>query len=117
LIAAMTGTAGGTLTTPILSAFNMNLERAMAIAAATGLVTGTVGAIGGIIGGWNAKDLPAYSLGYVDVAIFLVMVPTVMISAPIGVSVGHKMSKRTLQLSYALLLIVIGLDLLRRIVL
>jgi len=117
LIAAMTGTAGGTLTTPILSAFNMNLERAMAIAAATGLVTGTVGAIGGIIGGWNAKDLPAYSLGYVDVAIFLVMVPTVMIAAPIGVSVGHKMSKRTLQLSYALLLIVIGLDLLRRIVL
>ena len=115
-IAAMTGTSGGTLTTPTLSAFNMQLERAMAISAATGLITGTVGAIGSIIGGWNAKDLPTYSLGYVDIVIFLVMVPTVMMAAPVGVSVSHKMNERTLQLTYALLLIVIGIDLLRRLI-
>ncbi len=114
-IAAMTGTSGGTLTTPILSAFNMHLQRAMAIAAATGLITGTVGAVGSIISGWNAKDLPSWSLGYVDIAIFLVMVPTVMIAAPLGVSVSHKMNERTLQLIYAVLLIVVGFDLLRRI--
>lgn len=113
-IAAMTGTSGGTLTTPILSAFNMPLERAMAIAAATGLVTGTVGAIGGIIGGWNAQDLPSYSLGYIDMVIFLVMMPTVMIAAPIGVSVSHKMNEQTLQLIYAGLLVVVGIDLLWR---
>ncbi|AWU96873.1 sulfite exporter TauE/SafE family protein [Azospirillum ramasamyi] len=113
-IAAMTGTAGGTLTTPILSAFNMRLERAIAISAATGLITGTVGAIGYIIGGWNAKDLPSYSLGYVDIIIFLVMMPTVSIAAPIGVSVSHKMNEKTLQITYAILLIVIGADLLRR---
>ena len=113
-IAAMTGTSGGTLTTPILSAFNMHLERAMAISAATGLITGTVGAIGSIIGGWNAKDLPSYSLGYVDIVIFLVMMPIVMIAAPIGVRVSHKMNEQTLQLIYAILLIVVGIDLLRR---
>ena len=115
LVAAMTGTAGGTLTTPILSAFNMKLERAIAIAAATGLVTGTAGALGSIISGWNAKGLPSYSLGYVDVVIFLVMVPTVLIAAPIGVSASHKMNERTLQLAYAVLLVVIGIDLLRRV--
>ncbi len=113
-IAAMTGTSGGTLTTPTLSAFNMQLERAMAIAAATGLITGTVGAIGSIIGGWNAKDLPSFTLGYVDIAIFAVMVPTVMIAAPLGVSVSHKMNERTLQLAYAIVLIIVGIDLLRR---
>ena len=113
-IAAMTGTSGGTLTTPILSAFNMQLERALAISAATGLVTGTVGAVGAVISGWSAKDLPTYALGYVDVVIILVMMPTVMIAAPIGVSVSHKMSERALRLTYALLLIVIGVDLLRR---
>ncbi len=113
-VAAMTGTSGGTLTTPILSAFNMKLERALAISAATGLITGTAGAIGSIIVGWNAKELPAYSLGYVDVVIFLTMMPTVMIAAPIGVSVSHMMNERTLQLAYALLLVCIGIDLLRR---
>ena len=115
-IAAMTGTSGGTLTTPVLSAFNVHLERALAISAATGLITGTVAAIGSIISGWHAKDLPSYSLGYVDVIIFVAMVPTVMIAAPIGVSVSHKMNERTLQLTYALLLIGIGIDLLRRLV-
>ena len=113
-VAAMTGTSGGTLTTPVLSAFNMKLERAMAISAATGLITGTVAAIGAIISGWNAKDLPSFTLGYVDVAIFLVMVPTVMIAAPIGVSVSHKMNERTLQLVYAILLIAVGIHLLLR---
>jgi uncharacterized membrane protein YfcA len=115
-VAAMTGTSGGTLTTPILSAFNMRLERALAISAATGLITGTAASIGAIISGWNAKELPSYSLGYVDVIIFLVMVPTVMVAAPIGVSVSHKMNERTLQLTYAVLLIVIGIDLLRRLI-
>lgn len=44
------------------------------------------------------------------------MVPTVMVAAPIGVSVSHKMNERTLQLTYAVLLIVIGIDLLRRLI-
>ena len=113
-VAAMTGTSGGTLTTPVLSAFKMQLERAMAIASATGLITGTVATILAIINGWNAKDLPSYTLGYVDLVIFIVMMPTVLIAAPIGVSVSHKMKERTLQLTYAVLLIVVGLDLLRR---
>ena len=116
VVAAMTGTSGGTLTTPILSSFNMRLERALAISAATGLITGTAATLAAIISGWNARDLPSHTLGYVDVIIFLVMVPTVMISAPIGVSVSHKMNERTLQITYALLLIAIGIDLLRRVI-
>jgi uncharacterized membrane protein YfcA len=115
-VAAMTGTSGGTLTTPVLSAFNLQLERALAISAATGLITGTVAAGSSIISGWNARDLPSFSLGYVDVVIFLAMVPTVMIAAPVGVSVSHKMKERTLQLTYAILLICIGIDLLRRLI-
>lgn len=114
LIAAMSGTSGGTLTTPILSAFGMQLERAMAIAAATGLITGTMGATGSIIGGWNATNLPNYSLGYVDTVIFLAMMPTVMIAAPVGVSVSHRINEKKLQLIYAMLLIIVGIDLLRR---
>ena len=47
-------------------------------------MTGTIATIGGIITGWHARDLPSYSLGYVDLVIFIVMMPTVMISAPLG---------------------------------
>jgi len=115
-VAALTGTAGGTLTTPILTACKIALPKAIAISSATGLVTGTVGALGGIVTGWHASDLPAYSLGYVDPVIFLVMLPTVILGAPLGVRVGHRMSEKTLRLAYAILLIIIGLDLLRRLI-
>jgi len=116
LVAAMTGTSGGTLTTPILTTCRVALTKAIAISSATGLVTGPVAAIGAVISGWNALNLPSYSLGYVDLVIFIVMMPTVMISAPWGVRVGHKMNERTLRLTYAVLLIVVGFDLLRRVV-
>ncbi len=116
LVAAMTGTSGGTLTTPLLNTCGLALEKAIAIASATGLVTGTIATIGGIITGWNAQDLPSYSLGYVDVVIFIVMMPTVMISAPLGVYVGNKFSQTTLERTYAALLILVGADLLWRLV-
>src|SRR6478752_2475283 len=61
-LAAMTGTGGGTMTGPVLQAFSVRLETAIAIASATGLVTGTVATIGAIISGWHVRDLPAYSL-------------------------------------------------------
>ncbi len=117
LVAALTGTAGGTLTTPILSAYKVPLARAIATSSATGLVTGTVATAGAIITGWHVRDVPEFALGYVDLAIFFAMLPTVMISAPWGVRVGHKMSEKVLRLTYALLLIFIGADLLRRLVL
>ena len=116
LVAALTGTGGGTLTTPILSAYKVPLAKAIAISSATGLVTGTVATIGAIVTGFHAQDLPSFSLGYVDLAIFIAMLPTVMISAPWGVRLGHAMNEKTLRLTYAGLLILIGLDLLRRLV-
>ncbi len=114
LVAALTGTGGGTLTTPILGAYKVPLARAIATSSATGLVTGTVATIGAILTGWHVQDLPSYALGYVDLAIFIVMLPTVMIGAPLGVRLGHRMSEKMLRLTYAVLLILIGFDLLRR---
>ena len=74
-----------------------------------GLVT-----IGAIVGGWHALGLPAYSLGYVDLAIFAAMMPTIMIAAPIGVRVGHMLSETWLRRIYTVLLFVIAVDLIRK---
>jgi uncharacterized membrane protein YfcA len=115
-LAAMTGTGGGTMTGPVLQAFSVRLETAIAIASATGLVTGTVATIGAIISGWHVRDLPAYSLGYVDLAIFIAMMPTILIAAPIGVRAGHSLSELWLRRVYTVLLFVIAADLIRKLV-
>ena len=50
-LAALTGTGGGTLTTPSLQAFSIRLEAAIATASATGLITGAVATIGAVVSG------------------------------------------------------------------
>jgi uncharacterized protein len=116
LLAALTGTGGGTLTTPALQAFSVRLEAAIATASATGLITGAVATIGAMIGGWHVRDLPAYSLGYVDLAIFAAMMPTILIAAPLGVRAGHSLSEAWLRRVYTVLLFVIAADLIRKLV-
>jgi uncharacterized protein len=115
-LAALTGTGGGTLTTPALQAFSVRLEAAIATASATGLVTATVATIGAVVSGWHVRDLPAYSLGYVDLAIFIAMMPTIVIAAPLGVRAGHRLSEAWLRRIYTVLLFVIAADLIRKLV-
>ena len=111
-LAALTGTGGGTLTTPALQVFSVRLESAIATASATGLVTGAIATIGAVVGGWHAPDLPAYSLGYVDLAIFIAMMPTIL--APLGMRAGHWLSETWLRRVYTVLLFVIAADLIRK---
>jgi uncharacterized protein len=115
-LAALTGTGGGTMATPILQAFSMKMQAAIAVSSATGLVSGVVATIGAIVGGWRALGLPSYSLGYVDLAIFAAMMPTIMIAAPVGVRVGHMLSETWLRRIYTVLLFVIAADLIRKLV-
>lgn len=115
-LAALTGTGGGTMATPILQAFSMKMQAAIAVSSATGLVSGTVATIGAIVGGWYALGLPSYSLGYVDLAIFAAMMPTIMIAAPVGVRAGHMLSETWLRRVYTVLLFVIAADLIRKLV-
>jgi uncharacterized protein len=115
-LSALTGTGGGTMTTPALQAFNVRMQTAIATASATGLITAAVATIGAVISGWQVRGLPSYSLGYVDLAIFTAMLPTILIAAPIGVRTGHRLSEVWLRRVYALLLFVIAADLLRKLV-
>jgi uncharacterized membrane protein YfcA len=115
-LAALTGTGGGTMATPILQAFSMKMQAAIAVSSATGLVSGAVATIGAIVGGWHALGLPSYSLGYVDLAIFAAMMPTIMIAAPVGVRVGHMLSETWLRRIFTVLLFVIAADLIRKLV-
>src|SRR4029077_4332734 len=110
----LTGTSGGTVATPVQQAFGVRIEAAIATSSATGLVTGTIGTIGAMLAGWHAQGCPSYSLGYVDLIIFVAMMPAVMIAAPIGVRIGHLLSEAWLRRSFTILLFIIAVGSARR---
>jgi uncharacterized membrane protein YfcA len=105
-ISALMGIGGGTLSVPILTAFGTDIRRAVGTASAIGFIIGIPGTIGYIIGGWNAAGLPAFSLGYVNLAAFIAIVPTSMLMAPIGTRVAHSIPRRYLAYGFGAFLLI-----------
>jgi len=110
IISPMVGIIGGTFTTPVLTACRYPIHRAVAVSCVGGLVVSVLGTIGFVITGWHAPGLPARFIGYVDPLALLVMTPCVLATVPLGVRMANRLSQRALTLLFALLLLVLALD-------
>jgi uncharacterized membrane protein YfcA len=96
----MMGIGGGTFGVTIMTLYGSTIHRAVATAAGFGLIIGLPGAIGMIVNGWSAPNLPPFSLGYVNLVGLALIVPATIIAAPWGVALAHRLSRRTLRLAF-----------------
>lgn len=108
LASALTGTAGGALTTPALKAFSVPLKKAIGTASATGLVIGLVSTIGFVIHGWSIPDLPHFSFGYVNLVVFFAMLPSIFWGASLGAKINNRLDDRIVQRTFALLMLAVA---------
>ena len=103
-LSSLMGIGGGTLSVPILTSFSAPVHKAVATAAALGLLIAIPGTIGFIWAGWGHPDLPPLSLGYVSLPAVLVIAPFSFLFAPIGARIAHALNPRPLKLTFALFL-------------
>lgn len=103
---ALMGLGGGTLGVPILTAFGVPIRRAVASASAFGLIIAVPGAIGFMIAGWGHANLPAASLGYVNLVGVALIAPITMLAVPYGAKLAHSVRPAMLQRAFALFLAV-----------
>lgn len=101
---SMMGIGGGTLSVPIMTLFNMPIHRAVGTASAIGLIIAVPGAIGFMVTGWGIAGRPDYSIGYVSVIGFALIVPATILAAPWGAKLAHSLPVRGLKLAFALFL-------------
>ena len=113
LLSVMMGISGGTLTTPLLTAYRYPIHRCIALATAGGLFISIIGAVGSIINGLGKAGLPKFSIGYIDLLAVIIMLPTVMIAAPYGVKLANHLSKEKLKKVFAVFMIIVALDMIR----
>ena len=104
------GVSGGAFTTPTLVAMSYPLRGALATATATALVASVIGAVGSIFNGLGYPDLPRFSLGYVNLLAVVVMLPGVLLMAPMGVKTANHMSKARLTKALAIFLMAVAAD-------
>lgn len=113
LFSSLLGLGGGVLTTPTMRTCNYPMKKAIALASATGLVVGVVGAIGAIIVGFGVPGRPAWAFGYVDMIAFLTMLPSVLLAAPLGAFAENRLPRVFLKALYALFLVSMAIYMLR----
>lgn len=108
LLSALMGIGGGMLSVPVMSACSYPIRQAVATAAATGTLIALPGAIGFVLAGLGEPGRPAFSLGFVNLIGFALIVPATMLAAPWGARIAHTINPKWLRLTFVLFLFVTG---------
>lgn len=114
-ISTMIGIGGATLSVPYMSMHGIKMHRAVGTASALGLVISIPATIGFMIIGWNLDNLPPFSLGYVNALAWICIIPVSVMIAPLGAKAAHKISVRRLKITFAIFMIVVALNMWRKI--
>lgn len=112
LLSSIVGIGGGTLTVPYLVQGQMPMRNAVAVASACGLPIAIAGTASYALLGWNAEQLPGWSLGYVYLPAFAGVAVSSIFTAPIGAKLAHKLPAATLKRYFSLLLFAMAAKLL-----
>ena len=112
LVSSFVGIGGGTLSVPFMSFCNVPLHHAVGTSAAIGFPIAVAGTLGYIIGGWGRPDLPALSLGFVNLWALLGLAAASYLTAPLGAKLSHALPTAKLKRGFAVFLILVALKML-----
>jgi len=109
LVSTLMSIGGGVFITALMTFYGRPIQRAVATSSGFGPLIAIPGALGFVWAGWHAAGLPPGSLGYVSLLGALLIVPTSVGAAPLGVRIAHGISRRKLELAFATFLLAVGL--------
>jgi uncharacterized membrane protein YfcA len=113
VLSSLMGIGGGQLSNLFMTFYNRPIHQAVATSSGLGILISVPGALGYIYAGWPraaefpeiAALQPPLALGYVSLLGFLLVIPTSIFAAPIGVKLAHSLSKRKLEVSFGIFLL------------
>jgi len=116
LLATLMGVGGGVFANVLMTFYGRPIHQAVATSAAIAVLVSIPGAVGYAYAGWPAAahfpDVLAlqfpFALGYVSLIGALVVMPTSLLTAPLGVKLAHAMSRKTLERAYGAYLFLAG---------
>lgn len=112
-ICTLMGIGGAALNVPYMTLNNVSIHRAIGTSSALGLfiaIPGTIGFL--IIGFFSQSALPPFSFGYINLLALGIIVPITILTAPLGVATGHKLSIEKLRGVFSWFMIIIALRML-----
>jgi uncharacterized membrane protein YfcA len=116
LLSTLMGVGGGLFSNLLMTFYGRPIHQAVATSSALAVLISIPGAIGYVYAGWPAAArFPAVAalqaplaFGYVSLIGALVVMPTSLWTAPLGVKVAHAMSKRMLEIAFGTYMFIVG---------
>jgi uncharacterized membrane protein YfcA len=109
LLSTLMSIGGGAFITGLMTFYGQPIQRAVATSSGFGPIISIPGALGFVWAGWDAAGRPPGSLGYVSLLGALLIIPTSVLAAPLGVRIAHGISRRRLELAFAAFLTLVAL--------
>jgi uncharacterized membrane protein YfcA len=116
LLSTLMGVGGGLFLNLLMTFYGRPIHQAVATSSALAVLISIPGALGYVYAGWPAAarfpdtvalQLP-FSIGYVSLIGAVLVMPTSLLTAPLGVRAAHAMSKRTLEMAFGTYLFIVG---------
>ena len=109
LVSTLMSIGGGVFITALMTFYGQPMQRAVATSSGFGPIISIPGALGFVWAGWDAAGRPPGSLGYVSLLGALLIIPTSVLAAPLGVRIAHGISRRSLELAFAAFLTLVAI--------
>src|ERR1700712_3429459 len=116
LLATLMGVGGGLFSNLLMTFYGRPIHQAVATSSALAVLISIPGAIGYVYAGWpvaaHYPEIAAlqwpFALGYVSLIGAVLVMPTSLLTAPLGVRAAHAMSKRTLEVAFGCYMFIVG---------
>ena len=116
ILSTLMGVGGGLFSNLLMTFYGRPIHQSVATSSALAVLISIPGALGYVYAGWptaaHYPDVAAlqvpFALGYVSLIGAVLVMPTSLTTAPLGVRVAHAMSKRALEVAFGCYLLVVG---------
>lgn len=105
MLSSLMGIGGATFTVPLMTHLGVNIINAVGSAATLGVLISFSATLGYMWSGFNITELPALSIGFVNLLAVAIIAPLSMAMAPVGVLVAHRIPRRALSIIFGSFLI------------
>lgn len=113
-LSVLMGIGGGSFGVPLMSLHNVPIHRAVATAAGFGVIIALPSALGFLLMDIAAENRPPFTIGAVNLPAFGVVIAMTLLTAPWGVKLAHAMDPKPLKRVFAVFLILVALNMLRK---
>ncbi len=108
-VSTLLGIGGGTITVPFHKLAGYPLKKAIGISAVTGFCIGLAAFAFMYFNGKLQPNLPKFSLGYINYLALLLVLPTMLVTAPLGAKLNKKLPAKLIKRLYVVVLLLLAL--------